>query len=69
MRMEEVKRKPITAELRGMKPGERVNFPIESFGSVKAVISRLRVELVRDHWDARIDKIENQYKCVVTRLH
>lgn len=62
------KGRPITAELKSLKPGEKAVFPIENYGSVNAIISRLRRELAREHWNVRADELRDQFKYVVTRL-
>lgn len=62
------RQRPITAELRSLKPGDRVVFPIEMYGSVNAIISRLRRELAREHWEVRADERKNKLDYVVTRI-
>lgn len=66
--MEEVKTKSITPELRNLKLGECVKFPIEQHSSVMTVISRLRKELVRKHWDVRTETDTKKYEVKVSRI-
>ena len=61
-------KRPITAELRSLRPGERAVFPIEMYGSVNAIIHRLRKELAREHWEVRADELHSKFQYVVTRL-
>lgn len=64
--MEELIKKPITAELRELRIGDRRTFPIERYSSVSAVVSRLKRELMREKWDAK--KIVNKKDCQLTIL-
>lgn len=66
--MEEVRTKPITPELRKLKLGESVTYPIEQYGSVKSVISRLRKELVRSNWNVRATTDTDKYEVTVKRI-
>lgn len=66
--MEEVRIKPIAPELRKLKLGESITFPIEQQGSVRAVISRLKREMMRKHWNARAITNTNKYEVVVSRI-
>lgn len=65
---EVVTRTPITAELRSLRPGDKAVFPIEKYGSVNAIIHRLRRELAREHWEVRAHEIESKFQYVVTRV-
>lgn len=64
--MEELIKKPITAELRDMRIGDRMTFPMERYGSVTAVISRLKRELMREKWSVK--KIVDNKDCSITIL-
>lgn len=64
--MEELIKKPITAELRELRIGDRRTFPIERYSSVSAVVSRLKRELMREKWDVK--KIVNNKDCQLTIL-
>lgn len=64
--MEELIKKPITAELRELRIGDRRTFPIERYSSVSAVVSRLKRELMREKWDVK--KIVNMKDCQLTIL-
>lgn len=66
--MEEIKTKPIAPELRNMKLGESIAFPIEQRGSVMSVISRLKKELVRKHWNVRTVTDTSNYEVKVHRI-
>jgi hypothetical protein len=65
----EVQKKPIIGELRKLNVGGVATFPIEQRSSVIASISKLKKELMRQHWDAvRTDRL-SEYKVDVTRIH
>lgn len=64
--MEELIKKPITAELRELRIGDRRTFHIERYSSVSAVVSRLKRELMREKWDVK--KIVNKKDCELTIL-
>ena len=66
--MVEVKTKPIAPELRKLKLGESVIFPIEQHGSVMSVISRLRKELIRSHWNVRTETDTSRFEVKVSRV-
>nr|DAG54602.1 MAG TPA: hypothetical protein [Caudoviricetes sp.] len=66
--MAEVKTKPITPELRKLKLGESIVYPIEQHSSVMSVISRLRKELIRNHWDVRTETDTSRYEVKVSRI-
>lgn len=65
--MSEIRKKPISSELRKLRPGGAVMFPVEQRGSVIAVISRLRKDLIRERWDCEITDVPEQYEIRVTR--
>lgn len=62
--MEELIKKPITAELRELRIGDRLTFPMERYSSVITVVSRLKRELMREKWDVK--KIVNKNDCSLT---
>lgn len=64
--MEEIIKKPITAELRDMRIGDRKTFPMERYSSITTVISRLKLELMREKWNVK--KIINKKDCSITIL-
>lgn len=64
--MEELIKKPITAELREMRIGDRKTFPMERYSSITTVISRLKRELMREKWNVK--KIVNKKDCSITIL-
>lgn len=66
--MVEVKTKSITPELRKLKLGESVAFPIEQHSSVMTVVSRLRKELLRNHWNVRTETDTSRYEVKVSRI-
>lgn len=66
--MEEVRIKPIAPELRKLKLGESVTFPIEQQGSVRAVISRLKKEMLRKKWNVQAVTHTEKYEVVVSRI-
>lgn len=59
---------PITKTIRELNVGDEVRFPIERHGSVKAVVSRLRLELVRTGWNARVTRDMDNYQVMVRRI-
>ena len=65
--MTEIRKKPISSELRKLRPGGEVTFPVEQRGSVIAVISRLRKDLIREHWDCEIEDVTEKYEIRVKR--
>ena len=67
MFMAEVKKKPISSELRKLRPGGAVMFPVEQRGSVIAVISRLRKDLIRERWDCEVEDVPEKYEIRVVR--
>lgn len=66
--MEEMKTLPIAPELRKLQLGESVVYPIERRGSVMAVISRLRKELIRTPWNVRAVTDPNKFEVRVSRV-
>ena len=66
--MTEVRKKPISAELRNLNVGGVVVFPMEQRSSVMSVISRLRRDLIRDRWNCTVDELKSSYELVVTRV-
>lgn len=67
MLMEEMK-KPIIPELRKLRIGEQVTFPIEQYGSVSVAICRLRKELAREHWDVVKRENPEEYEITIIRI-
>lgn len=66
--MEEIVRKPITAELKALEVGECVRFPIEQRSSVISVVSRLKKEMMRYNWDFRFTENANDFTISVVRI-
>lgn len=66
--MEEVRKRPITAELRNLRAGETAHFPIELYGSVNAVVSRLKRELLREQWSVVLHEDRKRLQYNVTRI-
>lgn len=66
--MEEVRRKPISSELRNLGIGGVAVFPMEQRSSVMSVISRLRRDHVRDRWNYIVKEKLSNYELVVTRI-
>lgn len=66
--MEEVTKKPISGELRNLKVGGAVVFPMEQRSSVMSTVSRLRKDLIRKSWNCRIDIVKSKYEVIVTRI-
>lgn len=62
--MEELIKKPITAELRELRIGDRMTFPMERYSSVTTVVSRMKRELMREKWNVK--KIVNKNDCSLT---
>ena len=42
-------------------------FPVEQRGSVIAVISRLRKDLIRERWDCEVEDVPEKYEIRVVR--
>lgn len=66
--MDEMTRTPISPELRKLRVGDQMAFPIERYGSVMAVISRLKKELIRDRWDVRTIQDKKNFELKVLRV-
>ena len=60
---------PLTKTIRELAVGDAVRFPIERHGSVKAVVSRLRMEHIRIGWNARVRVDYDNFKVEVRRVH
>lgn len=63
-----VSRVPLTKTIRDLGVGDTARFPIERHGSVKAVVSRLRMELIRTGWDARVSVDYDNFQVAVRRV-
>lgn len=63
-----VSRIPLTKTIRDLGVGDTAKFPIERHGSVKAVVSRLRMELIRTGWDARVSVDYDNFQVAVRRV-
>ncbi len=59
---------PITKTIRELGIGDVAKFPIERHGSVKAVVSRLRMELIRTGWDAKVSVDYDNFQVAVRRV-
>jgi len=66
--MNEVRKKPISGELRNLGVGGMAEFPIEQRSSVITVVNKLRRELIRNHWDCIIKDNLSKYQVEVTRI-
>lgn len=66
--MAEVRRKPISGELRNLGIGGVAVFPIEQRSSVITVVNKLRRELIRKNWDCEMKDNLNKYEVEVTRI-
>jgi len=66
--MDEVRKKPISGELRTMAVGGVAVFPIEQRSSVITVVNKLRRELIRSHWNCEIKDDLKRYQVQVTRI-
>lgn len=58
---------PLTKTIREIEVGQQAFFPIERHGSVKAIVSRLKKELLRSGWDARVSIDYDNYQVIVRR--
>lgn len=67
-RMAEVKKKPISRELRKIRIGGVATFPIEQRSSVITVVNKLRRELIRNNWDCEVKDNLRKYTVEVTRI-
>ena len=63
-----VSRVPLTKTIRDLGVGDTAKFPIERHGSVKAVVSRLRMELIRTGWNARVSVDYDNFQVAVRRV-
>ena len=63
-----VSRIPLTKTIRDLGVGDTAKFPIERHGSVKAVVSRLRMELIRTGWDARVSVDYDNFQVAERRV-
>ncbi len=59
---------PLTKTIRNLAVGDTAKFPIERHGSVKAIVSRLRMELIRTGWDARVSVDYDNFQVAVRRV-
>jgi hypothetical protein len=66
--MTEVRRKPISGELRNLGIGGVATFPIEQRSSVISVINKLRKELIRNGWNCTMRDNLSKYQVEVTRI-
>lgn len=67
-RMTEVRKKPISGELRRIGIGGVASFPIEQRSSVITVVNKLRRELIRNNWDCEVKDNLSKYTVEVTRI-
>ena len=58
---------PLTESIRQLGIGDAVRFPIERHGSVKAIVSRMRMEQLRIGWNASIKVDYDNYQVEVRR--
>lgn len=61
-------RPQITPLLRGLAVGQSEKFPIEQVASVRAIVSKLKVEKSREGWKCRIDVNAKAFLVTVTRV-
>ncbi len=66
--MEEVRKKPISGELRNIRVGGVAVFPIEQRSSVITVVNRLRKEFIRKGWDCVVSDNLEKYQVKVERI-
>jgi len=66
--MKEIAKKPISGELRNLRVGGTVVFPMEQRSSVMSVISRLRRDLIRERWNCAVKERRSSFELVVTRI-
>lgn len=59
---------PLTKTIRDLGVGDTARFPIERHGSVKAIVSRLRMELIRTGWDAKVSVDYDNFQVAVRRV-
>lgn len=58
---------PLTNTIRELEVGQVASFPIERHGSVKAVVSRLKMEQIRIGWCATITVDYDKFEVNVRR--
>jgi len=58
----------LASMVRGLAIGDAIRFPVEKFGSVKAVVSRIRTEQMRVGWNARVSVDSDNFQVVVKRV-
>lgn len=61
-------KKPITKELRALKIGESVEFPIERRSSVVATAQRLKKDLIRIGWNFKLVDNTEDFTVSVIRI-
>lgn len=61
-------KKPITKELRALKIGESVEFPIERRSSVVATAQRLKKDLIRVGWNFKLVDNTDDFTVSVVRI-
>lgn len=65
--MEEFSGAPLTKTIRELTVGQVAKFPIERHGSVKAIVSRMKMEQIRIGWCATIDVDYDTFEVKVRR--
>lgn len=65
--MEDVNGAPLTSKIRELNVGDVATFPIERHGSVKAVVSRMKMEQIRVGWCATISVDYDNFQVNVRR--
>ena len=65
--MEEISGAPLTKTIRDLGGGQTARFPIERHGSVKAIVSRMKMEQIRIGWCATIDVNYDTFEVEVRR--
>lgn len=65
--MEEISGAPLTKTIRELEVGQTASFPIERHGSVKAIVSRMKMEQIRIGWCATIDVNYDTFEVEVRR--
>lgn len=63
----EIKRKPVTAELKALAVGETATFPVEQRSSVMAIANKLAKDLMRSGWSVELADDFDNYEVSVTR--
>lgn len=59
---------PLTKTIRELETGKTVYFPFERLGSVRAVVSRMKLERYRERWNAIVSVDYDHLSVVVRRL-